>query len=106
VSALLTPAEAARDLKISVRTLRGHVDDGAIRYIIVGRGKKRPRIAFAPADIEEFERQRRRRKAKIETKPCRSIGRKARHTGITTSGSNVVAFSALRANAPSPTRAK
>lgn len=55
MAALLSTIEAAAELKISVKTLRGHVKDGAIRYIVTGRGTKRLMIAFDPADILLFQ---------------------------------------------------
>ena len=61
----MTPAEAAAHLRISVKTLRGHVRDGSIRYIMTGRGAKRPGKAFAMADLTEFEERRRRRDAPV-----------------------------------------
>jgi hypothetical protein len=37
------------------------VRNGEIRYVIIGRGKKRPRRMFTAADVEEFiQRQTRR----------------------------------------------
>mgnify|MGYP000533564334 CR=1 FL=1 len=66
---LLSPDEAAAGLRISRKTLRGHVKDGTLRYVIIGRGTKRPRIAFTPADRAEFEDRQRRRNA-----PCPSTG--------------------------------
>ena len=41
VNLLLTPAQAARRLGMSEKTLRGHVRTGDIRYVNVGRGKER-----------------------------------------------------------------
>lgn len=57
---LLTPAEAAARLRISRRTLDGHVASGGLRYISVGLGLKRRRMRFDPADLDRFlEGQRR-----------------------------------------------
>ena len=45
-TSLLSPKIAALRLGISTKTLKGHVDDGELRYINVGRGKKKPRRKF------------------------------------------------------------
>src|SRR5216683_1468164 len=88
---LLTPKMAARYLGISVKTLTGHTDDGEIRYINVGRGKKKKRRMYTRPDLEEFKERRAQREVK-----CLSTGtRKARST-TTTSNSKVIAFTALR----------
>ena len=64
---LLTPADAATRLGISQKTLAGHVRDGSIRWVNVGRGKAKPRRMFAESDVQELiERQSRR------DGPCRS----------------------------------
>ena len=86
---LLSTKEAAEALKISVKTLRGHVRDGAIRYIVTGRGKKRPGIAFAQSDLEEFEERQRRRSAP----PCQSGKTNVQDSTSTISGGEVIAFS-------------
>lgn len=99
MTGLLTPAQAAKALTIKPRTLREHVKDGTITYVITGRGKKRPRIAFAQSDLDAFEEDRRRRNLPIvETREpsCPSTGRAKAHSIITTSGSTVVAFSDLQ----------
>jgi hypothetical protein len=91
--ALLTAAQAAARLGVTVDQFMGHVEDGAIDYINVGRGKKRPRYRFAPADLETFKA------ARITTEqPCRFSSRKNPNpiTG-STSKSKVVGFTALRA---------
>src|SRR6516164_3532619 len=51
---LRTPAEAARKLRCSVKTLFGHVASGALRYVAIGHGTKRPRKRFADADLDAF----------------------------------------------------
>ena len=40
---LRTPREAAIRLRCSLKTLRGHMASGALRYIVIGHGTKRPR---------------------------------------------------------------
>lgn len=51
---LLDYSEAAKVLNVSVRTLRGHVRDGAIPYVAIGRGLRRPKKAFMRSDISTF----------------------------------------------------
>src|SRR5262245_1416277 len=91
-NSLLSTREAAEKLGMSLKTLRGHVQDGAIRYIVTGRGKKRPGIAFDPADLEAFTEQRRR--TKVVT-PCPSTNTKPRPSGNSTLNSTVTAFTAV-----------
>jgi excisionase family DNA binding protein len=90
---LLTTREAADHLNITVEQLLQHVKGGALRYINVGRGDKRPRYRFAPSDLDAFKTSR----STLE-RACRSSSRKSqsRTTG-TASRSNVVGFSARRA---------
>ena len=52
--ALLTPRQAASELGISVRQLTELTCDGAIRWIDVGRGAKRPTRRFTKEDIDRF----------------------------------------------------
>jgi excisionase family DNA binding protein len=52
---LLTPAETAKRLGMSLDTLRRHVRDGDISYVVIGRGSKHVRRRFAPSDIARFE---------------------------------------------------
>jgi excisionase family DNA binding protein len=59
--ALMSPKDAAARLVISVKTLMGHVRDGSIRFVNVGRGDRRPRYAFSDSDLAEFEAKRSRR---------------------------------------------
>jgi excisionase family DNA binding protein len=89
---LLTPAQAARRLGMSVKTLRAHVRTGDIRYVNVGRGKERERIMFAPHDLEGFIAAHTQTKAP----PCPSSSPKARRTTTSTSSGEVVAFTARR----------
>jgi hypothetical protein len=92
--ALFTAAQAAARLAITVEQLISHVEDGALRYINVGRGKKRPRYRFDPADLDAFKAAR----STLENAHCPSSSRKnPRPTTGTASKSNVVGFSALRA---------
>src|SRR2546430_15506855 len=48
---LKTAAQAAARLGCSVKTLNGHVASGALRYVIIGHGTKRPRRMFTDADL-------------------------------------------------------
>jgi hypothetical protein len=92
-NALLTAAQVAARLAITVEQLMAHVGDGAIRSINIGRGKKKPRYRFDPADIDAFKTSRRT----LEQSQCPSSSRKSpRHTIGSASKSNVVGFSALR----------
>ena len=90
---LRTPREAARKLHCSVKTLNGHVASGALRYVIIGHGMKRPRRMFADADINDFIAAQTRK-----VTPCPSIrtGTADRRTGITTSKSKVIGFMEAR----------
>src|SRR5215471_1470324 len=88
---LRTAAEVAARLRCSRKMLNGHVRSGAIRFVIIGCGTKRPRRMFKDADVEEFiERQTRR------NVPCQSTGLKVRRSTTSISGGEVLAFTALR----------
>jgi hypothetical protein len=56
---LLSAKVVAARLGISIKTLRGHVRDGSLRYVNVGRGDVRPRYRFTEQDVVEFEQARR-----------------------------------------------
>jgi hypothetical protein len=76
-TSLHTPNEAAARLRCSRKTLNAHVRSGALRYVLIGRGTKRPRRMFTDADLDEFiERQRRM------AVPCPSIAQKARRLAV------------------------
>src|SRR5262245_32812834 len=51
---LLTAAQAAAKLGISVKTLNGYVELGALKYIPLGHGKQRQRRMFTDAALNEF----------------------------------------------------
>lgn len=91
---LLDANHAAARLNITTEQLLAHVGDGAIRYINIGRGTKRPRYRFDPADLDAFKESR----STLEQPTCPSLSpkRASRITGIA-SKSNVVGFTALRA---------
>jgi hypothetical protein len=84
-------ARAARELCISTKTLREHVRAGEIAFVPIGRGEKRPRLAFDPQDIRAFIERNRSRAA------CPSIDPKTARTTSSTSKSGELGFMALRA---------
>jgi hypothetical protein len=88
---LFSLRQTARKLGMSTTTLKGHADDGEIRYVNTARGKKHRRIMFTEADIEEFIERRARREV-----PCQSTNRKNHRTGNTTSKLEVIGFTARR----------
>jgi excisionase family DNA binding protein len=91
---LLTAKQAAVRLNITVEQLGKFVEDGAIRYINTGRGKKRPRYRFDPTDLDAFKVSR----STLESPSCPSSSRKRVSRTIgTASKSNVVGFTALHA---------
>jgi hypothetical protein len=89
---LRTLQEGAARLGCSIRTLRGHIASGALRYVVIGHGKKRPRKMLADADLDQFIANQTRR----DSPACLSIAPRARHTGISTSKSEVIGFTARR----------
>ena len=89
---LRTPREAAKLLRVSIKTLNGHIRDGELRYINIGRGAKKPRKMLTDMDIDEFIQRRTRR----NVPQCQSTSRKARPTSNTTSNGEVLAFTALQ----------
>lgn len=88
---LRTLAEGAARLGCSVRTLRGHIASGAISYVVIGHGRKRPRKMLTDADIDTFIANQTRKDLPIS---CPSIAARARHTFTSTSKSEVIAFTA------------
>lgn len=54
VDRLLTLGEVAAYLRCSKKTVSEHVRTGEIRYVAIGKGTKRPRPRFTPADVEDF----------------------------------------------------
>ena len=89
---LKTPAQAARRLVVSIRTLRGLVSSGELRYVNVGRGKQREKMMFTDTDLDDFIASRTRQKAQ----QCPSTSPKARRSTTSTSSGEVVAFTARR----------
>jgi excisionase family DNA binding protein len=94
MSALLSADEAAEQLQMSTKTLRRHVKDGTIGYIVTGRGFQRQRIAFDPVDIEAFKSERRRR-----SPPCQSTAPRVTPSTTSTSKSVVIGFMERRRQA-------
>jgi hypothetical protein len=86
---LMTMREAAARARCSVKTFKGHVASGAIRYVIIGHGTKRPRKMIAPADLAAFIEAQTRKDVS-----CPSTEPRARLTGNTISGGEVIAFTA------------
>src|SRR5262245_25824726 len=86
---LRTPAEAARKLGCSIKTLNGHVAAGALKYVAIGHGKRRKRKMFTDADLDEFIQAQTRKDV-----PCPSTKTRARRTGNLTSSGEVIAFTA------------
>ncbi|TVR12286.1 MAG: DNA-binding protein [Salinarimonadaceae bacterium] len=87
---LLTMHEAASMIGVCERTLRDHVRDGALRYILVGRGVKRQRRMFDPADIDAFVEAQRRTE-------CRLTDQRAGRSTSTISSCEVIDFTGRRA---------
>ncbi|MBX5171397.1 helix-turn-helix domain-containing protein [Rhizobium sp. NZLR1b] len=65
----MTPQQAAEILTISVKLLRAHVKAGDIAFIAKGTGVKRRKMAFDPADVQEFIDRRRTRKCQSSNMP-------------------------------------
>jgi helix-turn-helix protein len=95
---LRTPDEAARKLGCSVKTLNGHLASGALRYVLIGHGRKRRRMMFTDRDIDDFIANQTRKDA-----PCPSTAGRARPTGISTFTGEVIDFTGPR---KPPTSAK
>ena len=87
---LLTMEEAARELGVCTDTLREHVRHGEIPFISMGRGEKRKRRLFHPADLQAFIAARRERET------CPSTKTSGAPTTNTTSRCEVLDITALR----------
>ena len=90
---LRTPAEAARKLHCSVKTLNGHIASGALRYVVIGHGTKRPRKMLTDADLDQFIANQTRKDV-----PCPSTRTEtaARRISTSTSKCEVIGFMARR----------
>jgi excisionase family DNA binding protein len=91
--ALLNADQAATLLGITVPQLLALVDDGAVKFINVGRGMKRPRYRFERTDLDAFKASR----AKIQEHTCRSTEGRGPNFSRSTSSSNVIGFQDARA---------
>jgi hypothetical protein len=92
---LHTASGAAAKLRCSIKTLNGHVAAGALKYVNIGHGTKRPRKMFTDADLNAFIEAQTRK-----AMPCPSTSTSVRRTINTTSSSEVIAFTALRRPGP------
>lgn len=82
---LLTPAEAARELRVSEKQLRWLTNAGQIRYINVGLGRERECRRYEPADIDHFR----------EARKCQSSSEPVKQRTATTSAIDASDFQAL-----------
>jgi excisionase family DNA binding protein len=76
---LLTPADAAAFLSVSVDTLNAIVARGDLPFVPIGAGDKRPRRRFDRADLEAY----------VGERKCRSSSEPDKTHGPTTSDSTV-----------------
>jgi hypothetical protein len=90
---LKTAAQAAAKLNCSIKTLFGHVASGVLRYVDVGHGRKRRRIRFTDADLNEFIANQTR---KVTPCPSRRTETAARRISTSTSKCEVIGFTARR----------
>jgi hypothetical protein len=93
---LRTMREAAARLGCSVKTLAGHIAAGALRYVVVGHGTKRRRKMLTDAELAEFIANQSRKDSPV----CPSTRTPARHSGNSTSSSEVIAFTARQSARP------
>jgi hypothetical protein len=89
---LMTDSEAAARLRYSVKTIRKHMDSGALRYVSIGHGEKRKRRMIAQSDLNEFISNQTRK----ESTACPSTETSARRTGCSIFKSEVIGFTARR----------
>jgi hypothetical protein len=89
---LRTLREGAARLRCSIKTLNGHLASGALGYVVMGHGTKRPRKMLSDADIDQFIADQTRK----DSPACPSIEHRVRRTGTSTSKSEVIAFTARR----------
>jgi hypothetical protein len=86
---LRTQTEAAERLGCSIKTLSRHVASGALRYVALGHGMKRPRKMFADVDLDEFVNNQTRKDV-----PCPPTASRARRSGTSISRCEVIGFTA------------
>src|SRR5262245_51811893 len=99
---LKTAAQAAAKLNCSIKTLRAHVAAGDLRYVIIGKGTKRPHRMYAATDLDGFIANQTRK----DSPACRSIASRARRSSTSNSASEVIAFSAQPRPRPGAKRKK
>jgi Helix-turn-helix domain len=87
---LRTSREAAELLRCSLKTLKGYVETGAIRYVTIGHGARRPRRMFTDGDLDALIES----QARKDAPECPSSAIRARHISGSTSNGEVIAFSA------------
>jgi hypothetical protein len=92
---LLTKREAASRLRCSEKTIDAHAASGVLRYVLIGRGSKRKRKMFAPADLTAFIEAQTRKDT-----PCPSPATCVRRSTDSIFGSQVLAFTARRNAGP------
>ena len=88
---LRTLDEAAARLRCSIKTLKGHVTTGELKYVTIGHGNKHVRRMFTDADLNAFITTRTR-----EDSPCPLPASRARHTGTSISKCAVIDFGGPR----------
>ncbi|WP_461510771.1 helix-turn-helix domain-containing protein [Rhizobium leguminosarum] len=87
---LLTAAEAAARLAISIKTLRRHVASGHLRCVNIGT-ERRVHLRFAISQLTDFMRNRQ----PLEASTCPSINPRRARTTSTIFKSAAIAFTAL-----------
>ena len=87
---LKTAAQAAAKLGCSIKTLKGHIKAGELKYVALGSGRVRRRRMFTDADLDEFIANQTRK----DQPACPSSRTPARHSGASTSNAKVIAFTA------------
>jgi len=90
---LKTAAQAAAKLGCSIKTLNGHIASGALRYVIIGHGKKHPRRMFTDADLDGFIANQTRKDVACPPTSPKTV---ARRISTTTSKCEVIGFTARR----------
>jgi hypothetical protein len=93
---LRTAEEAAARLGCSIKTLKGHIAAGSLRYVAIGHGSKRPRKMFTDADLAAFIEAQTRK----DSPACPSFESRARHTGTSISSGEVIDFTVPRKPRP------
>lgn len=85
---LLTPKEAATELRSTVKQVWGLIHDGELGYVDVGRGTRRPRMMIDRRDLDAFIEKRKRRKVAVcLTQKVGKVGKRTERAGASASGS-------------------